>query len=81
MKVVMIVIDEMTIIPGDNFSNDHNDCHRHQDKLSREMTAKKTRVCFVYKTTYCLFPHPDCSSSLAVLSHLTITLICKQQFQ
>lgn len=56
MKVVMIAIDEMTIL-GDKFSNDHNDCHRHQDKVSHEMTAKKTRVCFVYKTTYCLFPH------------------------
>lgn len=63
MKVVMIAIDEMTIILGDNLSNDHNDCHRHQDKVSSEMTAKKTRVCFVYKTTYCLFPHFLFSSS------------------
>ena len=86
MKVVMIAIDEMTIILGDKLSNDHNDCHHHQDKVSSEMTAKKTRVYFVYKTTYCLFPHfcfhhRDCSSSLVVLSHKTITLICKQQFQ
>lgn len=82
----MIAIDEMTIILGGKLSNDHNDCHRHQDKVSSEMTAKKTRVCFVYKTTYCLFPHfcfhhPDCSSWLVVLSHKTITLICQQQFQ
>ena len=81
MKVVMITIDEMVIL-GD----DHNDCHRHQDKVSHERRAKKTRVCFVYKTTYFLFPHfcvrhPDCSSSLVVLLHKTITLICKQQFQ
>ena len=32
------------VILADKFSSDHNDYHRRQEKVSRETTAKKTRV-------------------------------------